>query len=137
NEVEDEWLATEVIAQLHTLAGLVAKGEIGRHLRVQMLLDADILQPRRAHVRRRRGDAAVNLRGRGDRQCERQNALGGGRIEFLKAHCFSSLAAATVLRVALSLSTLCGRTGKPRCTSKSIARSMGIRTIPDFSSTHP
>ena len=43
----------EVISQLHGFAGFVAEGEIGRHLRVEVLLDADVLEARRPRVRGR------------------------------------------------------------------------------------
>ena len=42
-QVEDQGLAAVVIPQLHDFAGVLAEGELGRHLRVQVLLDADVL----------------------------------------------------------------------------------------------
>ena len=57
DEVQDQRLFAEVFAQFDAAPGLVDEREIGRHLPVKMLLDADVLQIRRSDVRRRRHDA--------------------------------------------------------------------------------
>src|ERR1039458_7010590 len=68
-----------------------SRGRRGWNLRVEVLLDADIFQPRRPRVRRRGHDAAIDLRASGGRQQhERQNARGGNRIALLIFHFFTS-----------------------------------------------
>src|ERR1700730_4361385 len=47
-EVKDQWLVAEVFSQSDGRAGFIAKGEVGGELSVAMLLDADVLQTRRA-----------------------------------------------------------------------------------------
>ena len=49
-EVKDQRLAAEVVSQSDGLAGFIAEGEVRGELSVAMLLDADVLQTRRAHI---------------------------------------------------------------------------------------
>src|SRR5882762_5415180 len=60
DEVEDQRLLAEVIAQLHLAAQIVGKYEVRWNLLVQVLLNADILQSRRTHVGWRRHNAAAH-----------------------------------------------------------------------------
>src|ERR1700730_4702243 len=47
-EVKDQWLVAEVVSQSDGRPGFIAEGEFGGKLSVAMLLDADVLQTRRA-----------------------------------------------------------------------------------------
>src|SRR5207247_276937 len=52
DQVHHDRLAAEVAAQRHELARLVAKRQVERHLRVQLLIEADSLQDLSLAVRR-------------------------------------------------------------------------------------
>src|SRR5579862_8756418 len=58
NQVEDHRLLAEIVTQLNRLSGFIAEREVAGNGLVQMLLDTDVLQARRTHVRRR-GDGAL------------------------------------------------------------------------------
>src|ERR1700739_3701320 len=103
-----------------------------------MLVDAHVLQARRSGVCGRGHYAAVDLRGGRNREQDDHNHKRGheNRVVFLTAHCSSpflpfvllsgSFLLAPEIAAALSRAALCGRTGSPRCTIKSMARSIGI-----------
>src|SRR5579864_44137 len=57
NQVQDQRLPAEVICEFDGASGFVDEGEIGWNLGVEMLLDADVLQIRRANVGGRGHDA--------------------------------------------------------------------------------
>ena len=125
NQVEDQGLVAEIVAQLHGLAGFVAEGEIGRDLRVEMLLDADVLEPRRARVRRRRHYAVVHLCPGGRCQQPREPA----RLARRTSNCWSCshhffapflliVVVVALLGAGASPAMFCARTGSPRCTSQ-------------------
>ena len=65
DEVEDQRLLAEVVAEFDGAACVVDEGEIGGNLRVEMLLDADVLQIGRTDVGRRRHDALGHRLGQG------------------------------------------------------------------------
>src|SRR5262245_27143837 len=52
NEVQDQWLLTEVFAQPDLTAEIISKHEVCGHLLVKILLNTDVLQSRRAQVGR-------------------------------------------------------------------------------------
>src|SRR5258707_5201897 len=57
DEVQDQRLLAEIVPQLHRLASLIAEGKIRGHLAVETLLDANVLESRRTHIRGRRHNA--------------------------------------------------------------------------------
>src|SRR5208282_5105583 len=69
DEIEDQRLLAEVIAQFHLTAQIVSENEVGRNLLVQVLLNAYVLQSWRTHVGRRRHNVvalALALGGSGE-----------------------------------------------------------------------
>ena len=57
HQVEDQGFLAEVIAEFHGAAGIVDEADVGRHLAVEMLFDADVLEIGGANARGRRHDA--------------------------------------------------------------------------------
>ena len=127
NQIQDERFAAEVITEPYGLSGFVAEGEIGRQLRVEMLLDTDVLKARRPRIRGRGHYAAIDLRRSGAREqrdCE-CNEHGGDRIFIFVAHFFTTFVPAAVLfdsfrfesfllAAAETSFAVWGRTGSPR-----------------------
>jgi hypothetical protein len=76
DQVQDQRLRSEVVAESDGVAGVVDKGEICGNLSVEMLLNADVLEVWRADVGRRGHDALGHgLSERGRREQEEQEAL--------------------------------------------------------------
>src|SRR5215471_11394973 len=60
NQVQDDRMLAEVIAQANRLSRLIAEREVPRNLFIQVLLDADMFQTGRAYVRGWRFDAGTH-----------------------------------------------------------------------------
>ena len=111
-------------------ARVVDEGKIGRHLPVKVLLDANVLQIRRANIRRRRHDAlshGLSPRGRGQQRDGQHSTRRKNRVVILTTHFFPFFFPEATLGAA-DMGAICS--GSPRCAIRSIARSIGMRTVP-------
>ncbi len=65
DEIQDQWLLAEVVAEFNGASDIVDEGEIRGNLRIEMLFDADVFEVRRTDAGRGRHDALGHGLGHG------------------------------------------------------------------------
>ena len=160
DKIQNQRLLAEVAAEFDGASGIVDEGEIRRNLRVETLLDADVFKIRRTDTGRRGHDALGHGLGHGlsgnhcqQREARREHSAGvaadegcraaldwtaeggcpymdrnGHRIVLMALQFFFFAAFSSLLWSVL----VCERTGIPRWATSSMARSIGMRTVPAF-----
>ena len=150
---KNDGLRAEIIRKTDRPPDFVAKYQVERDLVAEILVNADIFQDVRPRVGRlracQRGNDEKQQSETGGRAakscctartCHPRTHDGKSSVDFLRAaHILQRFL--PVLLAAAPVAFLCeeaaAEVGKPRATRISMARSIGIRATPAFSSTHP